>query len=85
MAKKQCSKGQRDMTVNLRHTATPDAEQRLTRAMSILLNAAARDASQSKDNINAQEEESPCETPAEDTLTAGDGECKDGNKRSLQN
>ena len=32
------------------------------------------DASQSKDNINAQKEEPPRQVPTEDTLTGGDEE-----------
>lgn len=84
MAKKQGKQTQKRMVVTVRHVATADAEERISRCMRILLKAAARCASQSKDNINTQEKELPCETLDEDTLTAGDGECKDGKQRNLQ-
>ena len=74
---------QRLRVVEIRYTPTPDADERLSRALGILLRSGARTATTSEESINAKKEEEPArEGSAEDTLTAGDGECKDGNERN---
>lgn len=75
---------QRLRVVEIRYVPTPDADERLSRALDILLRSAARKATVSEESTNAKkEEEPPRESPAEDTLTAGDEEQKNGNERKL--
>lgn len=72
MAKKQGKQNHKRMVISLRHVATPDAEERLARAIGILLKAAARDTTKSVDSINTEKETSPsCQAPAEDVPTGG--------------
>lgn len=71
MAKKQGKQIQKRMVVTMRHVATPDAEERLCRAMEILLRAAARGTSQSEDSPDAQKEEPPCQALEQDAPTGG--------------
>ena len=58
--------------VEIRYVPTPDADARLSRAMGILLKAAGRDISESRENTNTKKEEPPCQAPAEDALPGGD-------------
>ena len=75
--------GERVRVVEIRYTPTPDADERLSRALGILLRSGARTAATSEESINAKKEEEPArEGPAEDTLTAGDGECKDEKRKA---
>ena len=60
--------------VEIRYVRTPDADERLSRAVNILLASAARGAAKSEGSINAKKEELPHQAPAEDTLTGGDEE-----------
>lgn len=84
MGKKHDGQNQRRLTVRIDCVPTPDGEERLSRAMSILLKAAMRNTSQSKDNpANAEKGKPPSQAPAENMLTDGDGECKNGNERNL--
>ena len=73
---------QRLRVVEIRYTPTPDADERLSRALGILLRSGARTATTSEESINAKKEEPAREGSAEDTLTAGDGECKEGDERN---
>ncbi len=70
---KQGGQNRKRMTVNLRHIATPDAEQRLSRAMSILLKAATKHTATLGGGVNAKKQQPPCPAPAEDAPT-GQGE-----------
>ena len=83
MAKKQGRQNQKRMVVIMRHVTTPDAEGRLSRAIDILLRVAAKGTAKSEDSINAKKEKPPHQAPAEDALTAGDGEQKNGNEGKL--
>jgi len=75
--------GERVRVVEIRYTPTPDADERLSRALGILLRSEARTAATSEESINAKKEEEPArEGSAEDTLTAGDGECKDEKRKA---
>ncbi len=53
---------------------TPDADERLSRAINILLGSAARVTAKSGDNIDAKKEGTSYQAPAEDTLTRVDEE-----------
>jgi len=77
---KSSGKGeQRLRVVEIRYVPTPEAEERLSRAIEILLKAAARDTSLSKGSINSKRKE-----PASgDTLAGTHGECENGNERNL--
>ncbi len=59
--------GQRLRVVEIRYVPTPEAEERLSRAIEILLKAGMRNTSQSKDGRDRQ-------APAKDALTGSD-EC----------
>jgi len=80
--KSSVKEGQRLRVVEIRYVRTPDADERLLRALGILLRSGARTATTSEESINAKKEEPARGGSAEDTLTAGDGECKDGNERN---
>ena len=73
---------QRLRVVEIRYTPTPDADERISRALGILLRSGARTATTSEESINAKKEEPAREGSAEDAVTAGDGECKDGNEQN---
>jgi hypothetical protein len=71
------------LRIQMKYVPAPDVGERVSRALGILLRAAARTATTSEESINAKKEEEPArEGSAEDTLTAGDGECKDKNERN---
>jgi len=57
--------------VEIRYVRTPDADDRLSRAIDILLKAAAEANSQSKDTSNGKKPDG--QAPAEDALTRGSG------------
>ena len=71
MAKKQGEQNQKRMVVTMRHVTTPDAEQRLSRAIDILLRVAARGTTKSKDGINTEKETPPTRGSTGDTPTGG--------------
>ena len=73
MAKKQGKQNQKRIVVSIRHVATPDAEERFSHAIGILLKAATRNTSQSKQTPNTKKKEPPCQAPADDALTRGSG------------
>jgi hypothetical protein len=50
---------QRLRVVEIRYTPTPDADERLSRALGILLRSGARTATTSEESINAKKEEEP--------------------------
>ena len=50
---------------------TPDADERLSRAINILLGSAARGTAKSEGSIDAKKEGPPHQAPAENTLTGG--------------
>ena len=54
MAKKQDKQNQKSLVVNLRYVATPDGNARLSRALGILLRAAARSTTESEDDIKGK-------------------------------
>jgi len=58
----------------IHYEPTPDADERLSRAINILLGSAARVTAKSEDNIDAKKEGTPHQAPAEDTLTRVDEE-----------
>ncbi len=74
MAKKQSKQNQKLLIVSIRYIAAPDARERLSRAINILLGSAARGTVKSEGNINAKKEGPPYRAPAEDTLTGVDEE-----------
>ena len=59
--------------VEISYVRTPDADERLSRAIEILLRSAARHAIQAKEAPNTEKQESPRQAPAEDVLTRGSG------------
>ena len=81
MARKQDKQNQKRLVVNVHHVATPDAKERLSRAIDILLRAAARDTSQAEDSPDADKEKPSGRSTHK---VAGDGECKDEHRRTLQ-
>jgi len=72
--KSSVKEGQRLRVVEIRYVRTPDADERLSRAINILLCSAARGTAKSEGSINAKKEEPPHQAPAEDTLTGVDEE-----------
>ena len=72
--KSSVKEGQRLRVVEIRYVRTPDADERLSRAIDILLCSAARGAAKSEGSIDAKKEELPHQAPAEDTLTGVDEE-----------
>ena len=71
MAKKQGKQNQRRLVVSLRHAATPDDSARLSRAIGILLKAAAEANSPSRDTSNGKKESPQRQGPTKDALTRG--------------
>ena len=61
-SKRRCRK---QLRVQIKYAAAPSGDERLSRAIDILLKAATRDTSQSK------KEEPPCQAPAGDAPTGG--------------
>ena len=57
--------------VEISYVSTPDADERLSRAIEILLRSAARHATQTKEVPNTEKQESPCQALADDALTDG--------------
>lgn len=76
--------GQHLRVVEIRYVPTADADARLSRAIDILLRAGARHAAPPEENLSARRTKPPCQAPAPDTLADTDGECNDGNRRTLQ-
>jgi len=77
-AKEQRTRNKKGLTVIVRHVAAPDAKERLSRAIDILLRAAARDTSQAED--------SPEKPSTRGTHKAADnGEMNNGKDGNLQN
>ena len=66
--------GERVRVVEIRYVPTPDANERLSRAINILLGSAARGTAKSEGSIDAKKEGPSHQAPAENTLTAVDGE-----------
>lgn len=71
------------LRVQMKYVPAPDVRERLSRALGILLKAATRNTSQSKERLNAKKEGPPHQATEEDALTAGDGEQKNGNEGKL--
>ncbi len=57
--------------VEISYVRTPDADERLSRAIEILLRSAARHATQAKEVPNTEKQESPRQAPVKDALTDG--------------
>lgn len=72
--KSSVKEGQRLRVVEIRYVRTPDADERLSRALDILLRSAGRDLAISEGGIDAKKERTPHQAPAEDTLTSADEE-----------
>ena len=72
--KSSMKEGQRLRVVEIRYVRTPDADERLSRAIDILLCSAVRGTAKSEGSIDAKKEEPPHQAPAEDTLTGVDEE-----------
>jgi len=70
--KSSVKEGQRLRVVQIRYVRTPDADERLSRAIDILLRSAARHAAQAKEVPNTEKQESPRQAPVKDALTGGD-------------
>ena len=70
--KSSVKEGQRLRVVEIRYVRTPDADERLSRAIDILLRSAARHATQAKEIQNTEKQESPRQAPAKDALTIDD-------------
>lgn len=62
---------QKRLVVTVRRVVTPDAEERLSRVVAILLKAAAKDISQLKKSQNIKKGKPPRQVLGEDTLTGG--------------
>lgn len=71
MPKQQGKQNHQRLIVRVCHVATMDANARLSRAVDILLRAAARDASQSKGNLSAKRVEPLRQNPVTDDPTGG--------------
>ena len=57
--------------VEISYVRTPDADERLSRAIEILLRSAARHATQAKEVPNTEKQESPRQAPVKDALIGG--------------
>ena len=53
---------QRQLIVRMKHAPAPDAEGRLSRAIDVLLKAAARDTTKSEDSIDAKKGTPPSQS-----------------------
>jgi hypothetical protein len=73
VAKKQRIENKKRLLVTMHHVPTPDGNARLSRAIDIVLKAAAEANSQSKDTPNGKKETPHGQAPAVDTLTRGSG------------
>lgn len=71
MAKKHRRTSEKSLMVSLCYVATPDSSARLSRAINILLKAAAEANSELKDTSKAEEETPHGQAPAGDALTRG--------------
>lgn len=80
MARRRANQHQKRLAASLRPVATPDAEERLSRAIDILLRAAARGTTKSEDSPDVDKEKPSGRSTYE---TAGDEECNDGQKRHI--
>jgi len=82
VAKKQDKRNKKRLVVSVRHVATPDAKERLSHAVDVLLRAAARDTSQAGDSPDADKEK----PSTRGTHKAADnGEMSNGKDGNLQN
>ena len=61
----------RQLRVQTKYAATHGGDERLSRAIDILLKAATSDALHSKESPNAKKEEPSGQVPTKDTLTGG--------------
>jgi len=76
VAKKQHRQNDTRIAVSLRYVPAPDSDGRLYRTIEILLRAAARNTSQSKESANAKEKEPP-QALEKDAPNGGDrSECR---------
>lgn len=70
--KSSVKEGRRLPVVEIRYVRTPDADDRLSRAIDILLHSAAGQATQAKKVPNSERQESPRQAPVRDAPTGGD-------------
>jgi len=80
MKKHKERKGKTLKVTGIENIPAPDADERLSRAIDILLRAAARDTSQAEDSPDADKEKPSTRGTHE---AAGNGGCNDGEKRDL--
>jgi len=59
------------LVVSTQPVAAPDAEERRRRAIDLLLQAAAKDTSQSEDSPDAEKKSPPCQALEQDAPTGG--------------
>ena len=70
--KSSVKEGQRLRVVEIRYLRTPNADERLSRAIDILLCSAVRGTAKSEGSIDAKKEGPAHQAPADNTLTGGD-------------
>lgn len=80
MAKKRSKQNQKSLSVSIHYVPIPQADDKLSRAIDILLRAAARDSSQAEDSPDADKEKPPTRGTRQD---AGDGEMSNENDATL--
>lgn len=64
----------KQLRVQMKYVPAPDVQERLSRAVNILLKAATRRATTLGGSVNAKKEEPPRQVTSEDTLTGGSEE-----------
>lgn len=63
---------QTQLRVQMKYAPAPDADDRLSCAINILLDSAAGDAALSEKRTKTKKKKPPCQAPEENTLTGGD-------------
>lgn len=71
MTKKPRRQSQKHLVVSLREADTPDAKERLSRVLDILVKAAKRAGARSGDSVDAKKEKPSDQARADDALTGG--------------
>ena len=64
-------KGERLKVTGIQYTPGPDADDRVSRALGILLRSATKNAATSEEGVNAKKKKPPCRAPEGDALTGG--------------
>lgn len=71
--KRKRAKQNADFKLKVKYVFTPDCDQRLRRAIDILLESAGRHAAPPEDGIDVRKDESSAQDPDEDRFSSGDG------------